>query len=209
MSPTVPKISIQRSPLFQQLSFSRCSEFTAGPTCQNISIFLFEYSLFFPQSVVSRRRRSRSIPRRDPEDRRKLLPAVLSEATYSPNSVPFHATTPDPGSVACSVVAIELLDQSISLVRDRRGSIRISWRLARMRVYHTTVAISERRSVARVSGLRGQAVRFVHAGTRTVRCWGVYHAPARQISVNPFERVLTVLFCFYMCFALTALFTPR
>jgi hypothetical protein len=81
-----------------------------------------------------------------------------------------YSTSP---SLLCAIVVV--LPQLLG--KDWRGSIRISWRPARMRVYHMTVVISERRSVARVRPPRAgrQFVRLSfgsvrsHAGTRTVR----------------------------------------
>jgi hypothetical protein len=105
-----------------------------------------------------------------------------------------YSTSP---SLLCAIVVV--LPQLLG--KDRRGSIRISWRPARMRVYHMTVVIGERRSVARVRPPRAgrQVVRFGSFTRRhahgQVRCWGVCTTRrARQTSVNPFERVLAELF---------------
>jgi hypothetical protein len=111
---------------------------------------------------------------------------------------------------------MELLDQSITFVRDRRRTAAAAWEgSAGQHPYivasgpHASVPhdggnkrAPERGSCPASAG--GQAVRavVVRFGSFTrrhahgqVRCWGVCTTRrARQTSVNPFERVLAVLF---------------
>jgi hypothetical protein len=121
---------------------------------------------------------------------------------------------------------MELLDQSITFVRDRRRTAAAAWEgSAGQHPYivasgpHASVPhdggnrrAPERGSCpASAGGQAGRAVRFVHtpARARSGQMLGcVYHAPGPPDIGQPFRASTSRTICFYMCFPFTALFTP-